>query len=151
MWCSYVILLMKTKGDLCTCTPPPTPTPIAVLECTTFKMLNSYTAMYIDMGVISAKMLNFFWEGKINLYCCIILYKFKGAGVPISCILALCVGESCHCISYHDLAWLTIYGTTAKRPICISGHWYILVPAIEENADCWRLAGAAPAWAWHLL
>ena len=45
--------------------------------------------------------------------------------MPISCILALCVGELCHCIFYHDLARLTIYGTTAKWSICISRHWYI--------------------------
>ena len=59
------------------------------------------------------------------LVCCMIPYKFKGAGVPVSCILALCVGESCHCTLYHNLARLTIYGTTAKWPIYVSGHWYI--------------------------
>ena len=65
--------------------------------------------------------------------CCMIPYKFKGTGVLISCILAFCVGESCHYILYHDLAQLTIYGTTAKWPICISGHWYILNRAASAS------------------
>ena len=58
------------------------------------------------------------------LVCSMIPYKFKGAGVPVSCILALCVGKSYHCTLYHNLARLTIYGTTAKWPIYVSGHWY---------------------------
>ena len=52
--------------------------------------------------------------------CCMIPYKFKGTNMPISCIFALCAGESCHCIFYHDLVRLTIYGTTAEWSICIS-------------------------------
>ena len=30
-----------------------------------------------------------------NTYC-MIPYKFNGTGMPISCILALCMGESCN-------------------------------------------------------
>ena len=66
-------------------------------------------------------------------FCCMIPYKFKGASVPISCVLAFCVGKSCHCIFYHDLARFTIYGTTTKRPICISGHWYIFNGAASTS------------------
>ena len=45
-----------------------------------------------------------------------------------------------------QLAQLTIYGTTAKWPICISGHWYIFNCAASASnwGDCWRLAGVAP-------
>ena len=67
------------------------------------------------------------------------------------CILALCVGELCHCIFYHTLAQLTMHGTTAKWPICISERWYIFNCAARNCGEQTQLARAAPARAWHLL
>ena len=55
------------------------------------------------------------------------------ACLPISCILALFMGGLCHFSFYHDLTWLTIYDTTAKRPICISRHRYIINNAVSAN------------------
>ena len=55
-------------------------------------------------------------------------------------ILALCMGRSCHFIFYHDLAQLTIYGTTAKWPICICRHRYIINHAASASSwGEWRL------------
>ena len=62
------------------------------------------------------------------------------ACLPISCILALFMGGLCHFSFYHDLTWLTIYDTTAKRPICTSRHRYIINNAVSANNwGEWRL------------
>ena len=110
------------------------PTLIVKIENWNFMWQAFLTFMTCVLSKMSVCMLSL--KGYTCVCCCMIPYKFKGAGLTISCILVPawqylvywhfawvnCATLSCHSIFYHDLAWLTIYGTTVKQPICRSGH-----------------------------